>query len=220
MFTLFRLARKLIGFALLLGLVYLAVTFVQVWQASRRDDARPAEAIVVFGAAQYNGRPSPVLQARLDHAADLYEDDVAPTIVVTGGRVAGDDSGFNEANVSARYLMDQRGVPREALLLETASENSWQQMASAANELRKRDKAQVILVTDPFHAARVQAMAEELGLDSHVSPTRTSPIGGTRELKHFARETAAVAVGRVVGFRRLMGVNSVADKVREGVDSG
>jgi uncharacterized SAM-binding protein YcdF (DUF218 family) len=214
----FRLARKVIGFGLLLLVVYLVVTFVQVWQASRRDDARPAEAIVVFGAAQYNGRPSPVLKARLDHAAGLYERGIAPVIVVTGGNQPGDDT--NEAGASADYLRREYGITEDAILRETASENSWQQMASAANELRKRGKEQVILVTDPFHAARVQAMADELGLDSHVSPTRTSPIGGTRELKHFARETVAVAAGRVVGFRRLMGVNDVADKVREGVQSG
>ena len=78
----FRFLRKLIGFGMLVVLVYLAVTLVQVWLASRRDDARQAEAIVVFGAAQYDGRPSPVLRARLDHAAALYEDDIAPTIVV------------------------------------------------------------------------------------------------------------------------------------------
>ena len=215
---LFRWIRKLISFAILLLLVYLAVTLVQVWQASRRDDAREAEAIVVFGAAQYNGRPSPVLQARLDHAATLYEDDLAPTIVVTGGKRDGDAT--NEATASADYLRREYGIPDEDILREVSSENSWQQMASAANELRKREKEQVILVTDPFHAARVQAMAEELGLDSHVSPTRTSPIGGTRELKHFARETVAVAAGRVVGFRRLMGVNKVADKVRDGVATG
>ena len=214
----FRLARKLIGFAVLMLLVYLAVTLVQVWLASRRDEARPAEAIVVFGAAQYNGRPSPVLRARLDHAAGLYEEDIAPTIVVTGGNQPGDTS--NEATASASYLRREYGIPDEDILREVSSENSWQQMASAANELRKRGKEQVILVTDPFHAARVQAMAEELGLESHVSPTRTSPIGGTRELKHFARETVAVAAGRVVGFRRLMGVNKVADKVRDGVQGG
>ena len=214
----FRLARKIIKFGLLLLVVYLAVTLAQVWLASRRDDAQQAEAIVVFGAAQYNGRPSPVLRARLDHAAALYEDDVAPTIVVTGGKQVGDAT--NEATASADYLRREYGIPDDDILREIASENSWQQMASAANELRKRGKEQVILVTDPFHAARVQAMAEELGLDSHVSPTRTSPIGGTRELKHFARETVAVAAGRVVGFRRLMGVEKVADKVREGVGTG
>lgn len=214
----FRLARKLITFGLLLAIVYLGVTFAQVWMASRRDEAASAEAIVVFGAAQYNGQPSPVLKARLDHAADLFERDLAPIIVVTGGRQPGDTT--NEAGASADYLRREYDITEEALLRETASENSWQQMASAANELRKQGKEQVILVTDPFHAARVKAMAEELGLDAGVSPTRTSPIGGSRELKHFARETVAVAAGRVVGFRRLMGVNSVADKVREGVQSG
>ena len=218
MFTLFRLVRRLIGFALLLLVVYLGVTFVQVWQASRRDDARPAEAIVVFGAAQYNGKPSPVLRARLDHAADLYQRDVAPIIVVTGGKQPGDDT--NEAGASADYLLQEYGITEDAVRREVDSENSWQQMASTANFLRQEGKEKVILVTDPFHAARVQAMAEELGLDSHVSPTRTSPIGGTAELKHFGRETVAVAAGRVVGFRRLMGVNSVADKVRDGVQSG
>jgi uncharacterized SAM-binding protein YcdF (DUF218 family) len=215
----FRLARKLIGFVILLAVVYLGFTFAQVWLTSRRDDARKAEAIVVFGAAQYNGRPSPVLRARLDHAADLYERDIAPLIVVTGGKQVGDET--NEATASANYLAKEYGIKGDdKVLKEVSSENSWQQMASAANELRKRGKEQVILVTDPFHAARVQAMAEELGLDSHVSPTRTSPIGGTDELRHFARETVAVAAGRIVGFRRLMGVNKVADKVREGVGTG
>lgn len=218
MFTLFRLARKLIKFGLLLLVVYLVVTFVQVWMASQRDNARKAEAIVVFGAAQYNGSPSPVLRARLDHAADLYERDVAPTIVVTGGRQPGDDT--NEAGASADYLSRTYGIPQSDILRETASENSWQQMASAANELRKRGKEEVVLVTDPFHSARVQAMAEELGLDASVSPTKSSPISGTRELKHFARETAAVAAGRIVGFRRLHGIDKAATKVREGVGSG
>jgi uncharacterized SAM-binding protein YcdF (DUF218 family) len=214
----FRLARRLVGFVVLAGLVYLAVTFVQVWMASRRDEARAAEAIVVFGAAQYNGRPSPVLRARLDHAAELYERDIAPTIVVTGGNRPGDRT--NEATASAAYLRRTYGIPDEAILREISSSNSWQQMASAANELRKRDKEEVILVTDPFHAARVQAMADELGLESHVSPTRTSPIQGTEELRHFARETVAVAAGRIVGFRNLMGVDKAAAKVREGVSSG
>lgn len=189
--------------------VYLGVTFAQVWLTSRRDEARPADAIVVFGAAQYNGRPSPVLRARLDHAAALYEKHIAPMIVVTGGRRPGDAT--NEATASADYLAAKYGISGDAKVLrETASSNSWQQMASAANQLRKRGKEKVILVTDPFHAARVEAMAEELGLDSHVSPTRTSPIAGTDELKHFGRETVAVAAGRIFGFRRVMGVRDVA----------
>jgi uncharacterized SAM-binding protein YcdF (DUF218 family) len=214
----FRLARRLVGFVVLAVLVYLTVTFVQVWLASRRDGARPAEAIVVFGAAQYNGRPSPVLRARLDHAAELYAQDIAEVIVVTGGKRAGDTT--NEATASAAYLRRTYGIPDEDILREVASSNSWQQMASAANELRKRGKEKVVLVTDPFHAARVQAMAEELSLDSSVSPTRSSPIDGLDELRHLGRETVAVAAGRIVGFRTLMGVDEAASKVREGVSNG
>ncbi|MEA3077011.1 MAG: hypothetical protein QOF60_1919 [Actinomycetota bacterium] len=213
-----RLLRRLVTFAVVALAVYLGVTFVQVWQAARRDEARPAEAIVVFGAAQYNGRPSPVLRARLDHAADLYKQKIAPTIVVTGGNRPGDQS--NEAAASADYLRTTYRIPESAILRETASSNSWQQMASAANELRKRGKEQVVLVSDPFHAARVQAMADELGLVAHVSPTRTSPIKGTRELRYFGRETVAVAAGRVVGFRRLMGIDKAVVKVRGAAGSG
>ena len=197
----FRLARKLIKFGLLLLLVYLGVTLAQVWMASRRDDARPAEAIVVFGAAQYNGRPSPVLRARLDHAAELYERDIAPTIVVTGGNQPGDTT--NEATASAAYLRREYDIPDADILREVSSVNSWQQMASAANELRKRGKEQVILVTDPFHAARVQAMAEELGLDSHVSPTPTSVVHGAEQTTRELQEAAGVALGRLIGFEHI-----------------
>lgn len=211
----FRLARRLISFALLLIVVYLGVTFVQVLMASRRDEARPSDAIVVFGAAQYNGRPSPVLRARLDHAAALFGREIAPIVVVTGGSQPGDE--FTEARASADYLARRHAIPQRAIVRENDGQNSWQSMASAANELRKGGKEQVVLVTDPFHAARVEAMATELGLDAGVSPTRTSPIAGSQELRHLARETVAVAAGRIVGFRRLMGVNSVADKVRDEV---
>lgn len=214
----FRLARRLVKFGLLVVVVYLAVTFAQVFQASRRDEAAKADAIIVFGAAQYNGKPSAVLRARLDHAAALYDRNLAPSIVVTGGSRPGDE--FTEAKASADYLATKHGIPQKVIIRENKGKNSWQSMASAANELKKQDKLDVILVTDPFHAARVDAMAEELGLDSRISPTRTSPISGTAELRPFARETVAVAAGRIVGFRRLMGIDRAAAKVREGVESG
>lgn len=214
----FRLARKLIGFVALALLVYLAVTFVQVWQAARTDEAESAEAIVVFGAAQYNGRPSAVLRARLDHTADLYKRDLAPTIVVTGGSRPGDD--FTEARASADYLARNHGIPQKVIIRENDGRNSWQSMASAANELKKKGKTEVILVTDPFHAARVDAIAKELGLNPRVSPTRSSPISGSQLAQHYGRETVAVAAGRVVGFRRLMGIDRVAEKVRQGAGSG
>lgn len=201
---------RVVALVLVAVLLFLGVTFVQVWQASRRDGAREADAIVVFGAAQYNGRPSAVLRARLDHAAALYDRRLGRVVVVTGGRQAGDSQ--TEAGASAAYL-EQKGVAESAILWEPFGRNSWQQLASVAGILKQRDLHRVVLVTDPFHAERVHEMAEELGLDATVSPTRTSPISGAAELRYLVKETAAVAVGRVVGFRRAVGLrDTVQDR--------
>ena len=186
--------------------LYLAVTFVQVWLAARNDQARPAQAIVVFGTAQYNGVPSPVLAARLDHAIELYQRELAPVIVVTGGNQPGDE--FTEATASANYLI-QRGVPDQDVLREVSGTSSWQSLAAAANFLEDRQIGEVLLVSDPFHSLRIRAMAAELGLDGHSSPTKTSPIRGMTEARYMARETVAVAVGRIVGFRRQASINDV-----------
>ena len=185
--------------------LYLGVTFFQVWRAARDDQARPAEAIVVFGTAQYNGVPSPVLAARLDHAIKLYERDLAPVIVVTGGNQPGDK--FTEATASANYLI-QRGVPDEDVLREVSGTTSWQSLAAAANFLDDRSIRDVLLVSDPFHSLRIRAMASELGLDGRSSPTKTSPIKGMTEARYMVRETVAVAVGRVVGFRRQASIRT------------
>ena len=194
-----------------LGLValvvaYLGVTFAQVWWAARHDQARPAQAIVVFGTAQYNGRPSPVLAARLDHAIDLFHRRLAPVIVVTGGNQPGDS--FTEAGASADYLL-KRGIPDADVLREVSGTTSWQSLAAAASFLGDRDIKDVLLVSDPFHSYRIRAMASELGLDGHSSPTTTSPIKGVTELRYMVRETAAVAIGRIVGFRRQARIESV-----------
>jgi uncharacterized SAM-binding protein YcdF (DUF218 family) len=181
--------------------VYLAVTFAQVVLASQRDGARRADAIVVLGAAQYDGRPSPVLRARLDHAARLYGRRLAPVVVVTGGRQPGDR--FTEAHASARYLRDRHDVPEEAVLWEPYGKSSWAQIASAARFLKRRGMEDVVLVSDPFHSARIGDIARERGLDAAVSPTRTSPIEGIEQVPYLAKETAAVALGRLVGHRRV-----------------
>ena len=198
-----RLAVKLTAGALALLLLYVGVTYVQVWQASHRDQAQRADAIVVFGAAQYNGTPSPVLRARLDHAADLYDRDVADLVFVTGGSQPGDRT--TEASASAAYLK-RKGVPESALLREVSGRTSWQSLAFAALYLKQRGKTDVVLVSDPFHNARIAAMADELGLNAYVSPTRTSPIGGGEEQRFLVKETVAVALGRIVGFRKLSGI--------------
>jgi uncharacterized SAM-binding protein YcdF (DUF218 family) len=201
-----KLALKVLVGLLAAGVLYLAVTFLQVWRAARTDQARQAQAIVVFGTAQYNGVPSPVLAARLDHAIELYLRELAPVIVVTGGNQPGDE--FTEATASANYLI-QRGVPDEDVLREVSGTSSWQSLAAAANFLDDREINEVLLVSDPFHSLRIRAMASELGLDARSSPTKTSPIRGMTEARYMARETVAVAVGRIVGFRRQASIEDV-----------
>jgi uncharacterized SAM-binding protein YcdF (DUF218 family) len=198
-----KLAIKMVAAVLLAGMLYLAVTFAQVYRASRRDGAQPAQAIVVFGTAQYDGEPSPVLAARLDHAIELYERKLAPVVVVTGGNQPGDR--FTEASASAAYLLE-RGIPDEDVLREVSGTSSWQSLAAVSEFLAERDIKEVLLVSDPFHSLRISAMADELGLDGHASPTRTSPISGVTEIRYMARETVAVAVGRIIGFRRQANV--------------
>lgn len=187
--------------AVVLPALYFAVTFGQVWWTSRHDSARPAQALIVLGAAQFDGRPSAVLRARLDHAADLYRRNIAPVVVVTGGKAEGDR--FTESAASANYL-HTKGVPDEAILREATGRTSWQSLAASARFLRERGIRDVVLVSDPFHAARIAGIASELGLDAVTSPTRTSPIKGLSEFRHLVTETAQVGIARVIGFRRLV----------------
>ncbi len=197
----------------LVGVVvlYFAVTFYQVWRAARSDHARPAEAIVVLGAAQYDGRPSDVLAARLDHAVSLFEQEIAPVIVVTGGGQEGDR--FTEATASANYLHEQ-GIPDSAILRETTGHSSWESLAASARFLREEGITDVVLVSDPFHSARIDAIADELGLDAVTSPTQTSPIKGAAEWRRLGTETLRVGVGRIIGFRRITNDGPVGDLVR------
>ena len=202
--------RQTIRLAALVGLVlvgYLAVTFVQVYRAKDHDGARPADAIIVLGAAQYDGVPSPVLLDRLDHALELYRDGVADRIVLTGGRQEGDR--FTEATAGYNYLRRQ-GLPDEALLREVHGHNTYESLAASARFLRVQDRRSVVLVTDGYHAYRVGAIARDLGLDATVSPTATR-LSGTRELRHIVRETVAVSVGRVIGWDRLFRLDAAVN---------
>jgi uncharacterized SAM-binding protein YcdF (DUF218 family) len=195
-----KLVRRIGLVVLLAAVLYYVVTFVQVWWAARHDDTRRSDAIVVLGAAQYNGRPTEVFKARLDHAADLYHDRVAPLIVVTGGKQTGDM--FTEATSGANYL-HEKGIPDQAILRETTSRSSWESLSAAARVLQNRDAKEVVLVSDPFHALRIRSIANELGLDAVTSPTRSSPISGFDEWRRFMGESLGVAAGRLVGFGRL-----------------
>jgi len=190
-----------------LAVAYVGITFVLVYRASRTDGARPADAIVVLGAAQYDGRPSLVLRDRLDRAYELWEEGYAPVIVVTGGRREGDR--FTEAAAGYRYLRD-RGVPDEALLQEVQGRSSYESLSAAARFLKDRDLTSVVLVTDGYHAYRVKAIARELGLEASVSPARNR-LSRSSELRQLLRETAAVSVGRLIGWNRLFRLDTTVN---------
>jgi uncharacterized SAM-binding protein YcdF (DUF218 family) len=164
-----RIALAVIGTALITWVASLAA--VMMWE--RLDQTRPAGAIVVLGAAQYVGRPSPVLRARLDHAIALWKRRVAPVLIVTGGRGEGDTT--TEAAVSQRYAR-QRGVPAAAILLETEGRTTSQSMAGVALLMSGQHRRDVVLVSDPFHMFRLIILARRHGLEPYASPTPTSPI--------------------------------------------
>lgn len=177
-------------------LLYGLFNVVQVWWAARADQTDPVQAIVVMGAAQYDGTPSPALEARLDHAVELWDEGVAPLVVVTGGNQPGDR--FTEATASADYLL-ARGIPDEAILREVDGTSSYESLAATARFLRNRDVDRVVLVSEPYHSLRLRGIAAEVGLDASVSP---APDGG-RSLRSLVRESVAVSVGRLIGYRRL-----------------
>jgi uncharacterized SAM-binding protein YcdF (DUF218 family) len=168
--TLFRLLLVIFG---LWVAVLLAVIFV-----GNDDAAQRADAIVVFGAAQYAGRPSPVLEARLDHAIRLYRRSIAPALIVTGGKASGDIT--SEAETGARYAR-RHGVPATAIILEDESRSTSEQMHAVARIMRKRNFESVVLVSDRFHMLRLLLTAWKLDIRAHGSPTRSSPIALTEE---------------------------------------
>jgi uncharacterized SAM-binding protein YcdF (DUF218 family) len=192
--------RVALALAALVALVvfWYALCLYQVWSTGRSDAARPSDAIVVLGAAQYDGRPSPVLERRLEQALALYRDGVAATIVVTGGKQP--DDRFTEAQASANWLL-RRGVPDEAILREVQGVTTWESLAATARILRTRGLSSVVLVSDPYHLLRAKETAEELGLDA-----ATSPAGRGGSFDRLVREAAGVAVARLpgIGYRRLL----------------
>ena len=186
--------RALVGIPLLLVL-YVAVTFVQVWRAVAWEADHDAEAILVLGAAQYDGTPSPALRGRLDHAFDLWSAKRAPTVVLTGSKQEGDR--FTEAYAGFRYLRKE-GVPESELVVVATGTNTFESVAASIRVLRRKGLDRVILVSDPYHSFRLVGIAEEVGfVDPQVSST-----GAGVTLSRLVRETAVVSVGRVIGYRR------------------
>jgi uncharacterized SAM-binding protein YcdF (DUF218 family) len=157
---------------LLISLTWAAVVVTVAVHASR-DEATAADAIAVLGAAQYNGRPSPVFRARLDHAAALYQRGLAPVVLVTGGVGARDT--LNEANVGRDYLV-RLGLPPDAVIPLAGGEDTYASIAQIKEWFAGRDSRRVLLVSDGFHMLRLQIIARRLGLVPHTSPATGSPI--------------------------------------------
>lgn len=177
--------RFVVAAAIILVLAWLG-SFASVWRAARHDTAEPADAIVVMGAAHYNGRPSPVLKARLDHAADLFRRGLAPIVVVTGGQAPGD--AMSEAEAGRRYLLEQN-VADSVVVVEATGASTEPSLRAATVTIRQRGGTRVILVSDGFHLLRLTIVARRLGLVPFGSPAPDSPISGTTELGYILGES-------------------------------
>jgi uncharacterized SAM-binding protein YcdF (DUF218 family) len=181
------LRRSLLAVVVVPLLVYL-LAFLAVFLASRQDQRRPVNAIVVLGAAQYNGKPSPVLRARLDHALSLYREGLAGTVVVTGG--IGDGDRVSEATVGRQYLVSQ-GVPDSAVVVRPDGRSTQASIRSVAAWAEEHGAHKVLLVSDPFHMLRLHLEARRAALEAYTSPTRTSPISANWRLELFFFGTEA-----------------------------
>jgi len=194
--------RLVVAVLVVVGLVvgYYLISLYQVWSTGNGDGTRPVDAVVVMGAAQYDGDPSPVLAARLDHVVDLWAQGVASLIVVTGGKRPGDR--FTEAEASANYLIE-RGVPTEAVVQEDDGATTSESLQGVSELLGERGLSNVLIVTDPYHSLRSRIIAEDLGLQAWVSPTPYSVVDGGESLQRHLEEAAGIALGRLIGFEDL-----------------
>ena len=188
------------GVSIAIVLFYFLVSLFQVWNTGRSDDRQPVDAIVVLGAAQYDGRPSPQFQARLDHALELWKLDLASYIVVTGGKQVGDR--FTEA-AAARKFFETEGVLDNLIFEENLGKTTYASLLAVSRVASERKIERVLIVSDPFHQLRAKLIAQEVGLDAITSATRSSVIRGGDAFQRNLQEAAGVAVGRIVGFQRV-----------------
>lgn len=184
------------GFLLLAAAIAYTISLVTVLVVSQQDDRRPVDAIVVLGAAQYNGRPSPVLRARLNHALGLYRERLAPLILVTGGIGRGDTT--SEALAGRRYLI-ANGVPPDAVVAQSEGRTTMTSMTAVTTWLHARGLRRALLVSDPFHMFRLRLEARRTALEAYTSPTESSPISENPvlELRYLLAEGYKVPVAWV-----------------------
>ena len=192
------LVGRVVG-AFVLAVVLLVVsTATAIWWTARHDSQPHSDAIVVLGSAQYNGVPSSIFEARLEHALELYEDGVAPVVVTVGGKADGDQ--FTEA-ASGRDYLAEAGVPEDALLAVEEGLDTLESMRAVGTVFHERGWDSAVLVTDPWHAMRAERMAEDAGITADSSPTRQGPAVQTRttQFRYILRETAAYLYYRATG---------------------
>jgi uncharacterized SAM-binding protein YcdF (DUF218 family) len=186
---------------------WIVVTLLAVWLVSAiavvyqgsRDRAEKADAIVVLGAAQYLGRPSPVLRARLDHAIHLWSSGMAPLLIVTGGKGIGDTT--SEGAVGRQYAL-RTGVPDSAILVESMGRTTRESLHAVAEMMHGQGLQSAILVSDPFHMLRLSIVARGFGVTPHTSPTPTSPISASRlqTVRYTLAESVKVPLVLVIAW--------------------
>jgi uncharacterized SAM-binding protein YcdF (DUF218 family) len=191
-----RLLRHALVLVVLAAVIVYTISLVMVLVVSQQDQRQPVDAIVVLGAAQYNGRPSPVLRARLNQALALYRDQLAPLVVVTGGVGRGDTT--SEAAVGRRYLVSH-GIPEGAVVARSEGRNTMASMTAVTGWLHSRGLRRVLLVSDPFHMFRLRLEARRTGLEAYTSPTESSPISDNPvlELRYLIAEGFKIPVAWV-----------------------
>ena len=189
---------RVVAAAVLAVFLLVASTALAIWWNARQDSRPSSDAIVVLGSAQYNGVPSSIFEARLEHAIALYEDGVAPVIVTVGGKATGDQ--FTEAEAGREYLAEA-GIPDDALLAVPTGVDTLESMRAVSDAFDERDWTSAVLVTDPWHAMRAERMAEDAGIEAESSPTRQGPAVETRatQFRYILRETAAYLLYRATG---------------------
>jgi uncharacterized SAM-binding protein YcdF (DUF218 family) len=189
---------RVLGAAVLAFVLLVTSTALAIWWNARGDSRPGSDAIVVLGSAQYNGVPSSIFAARLEHAVALYGDGVAPVIVTVGGKATGDQ--FTEAEAGRDYLANA-GIPGDALLAVPEGVDTLESMRAVATAFDEHGWRSAVLVTDPWHAMRAERMAEDAGIEAESSPTRQGPAVQTRatQFRYILRETAAYLLYRATG---------------------
>ncbi|MCY7366496.1 MAG: YdcF family protein [Frankiaceae bacterium] len=201
----FRWMRRLVSLVVVAVLLVLGGTAAGVWWTARQDDRPVSDAIVVLGAAQFDGRPSSVFKARLQHARALYEDGVAPRVITVGGSREGDRT--TEAEAGAAFL-EERGVDTVAV---AEGRNTLQSVEAVEQLMQQEGWETAVIVTDPWHSLRSVRMARDVGIDAQTSPTRAGPSVRTRgtQARYIARETLALLYYEILGRSGESGPSAV-----------